>query len=218
MCQEWIGIMSSADVRTVWGIPQAQFLELGAVFSTAQALLQKAESNERTPVITEQCREAFEAMEAKQRFFKNHYFLVPPLTLADLVRLGLHLPTPPSPIPRPEAQVEADMTFPGVHLVELVNIRPVGTAVIPNSRSEHGVRIYFGLSGPPNGEYRFRLEAPPEKGSDLPYSRFTRRRRERFDFEGESGSRIWFCLRYENAKGRKDGEGPFGPFLSAIIP
>jgi hypothetical protein len=27
---------------------------------------------------------------------------------------------------------------------------------------------------------------------------------------------VYFCLRYENSKGRKEGQGPFGPFLSAV--
>jgi hypothetical protein len=218
MCQEWISIMSDAETRTAWGIPAAQFQELGVVFAAAQALLQKAQSNERTPVITEQCREAFDAMIEKERFFKNHYFLVPPLTLPDLIRLGLHLPNPPSPIPTPEAQVEADITFPGIHLVELVNIRPVGTVGLPDPRSDYGVRIYYCLSGTPSDTFPFRINEAPKKGANLPYSIFTRRKRERFDFEGESGNRVWFCLRYENAKGGKEGEGPFGPVLSAVIP
>jgi hypothetical protein len=44
---------------------------------------------------------------------------------------------------------------------------------------------------------------------------FTRRKRERFDFDGESGNTVYFCLRYENSKGEA---GPFGPLLSAVVP
>jgi hypothetical protein len=29
---------------------------------------------------------------------------------------------------------------------------------------------------------------------------------------------IYFCLRYENSKGRQEGQGLFGPILSAVIP
>jgi hypothetical protein len=55
---------------------------------------------------------------------------------------------------------------------------------------------------------RWRRKKPP-----------ARRKRFRFDFEGDSGRTVWFCLRYENAKGGKEkGEGPFGPLFSAIIP
>jgi hypothetical protein len=204
--------------RTAWGIPADRFLELGTRYASAQELLEKAMSREdRTPVVTEQCREAFDALEETQRFFKKHYFLVPPLELSDLVRLGLALPNPPSPIPRPKNQVEADLTFPGIHLVELQKIRPVA-GMPPDPRSDYGVRIYYGLSGSASDRFRFRVTGVPASGNDLPYSLFTRRKKERFDFDGESGNTVYFCLRYENSKGGKEGVGPFGPILSAVIP
>jgi hypothetical protein len=65
---------------------------------------------------------------------------------------------------------------------------------------------------------KFRLTAPPVTGEDLPHSTFTHRKRCRFDFSGDSGNTVYFCLRYENEKGGKAGEGPFGPLFSAIIP
>jgi hypothetical protein len=217
MFRNWTVVMT-AEVRTAWGIPQTKYTEFVNLCDTAQTWLRKAESSERTPVITEQCREAFEALTDGARSFKNHYFLVPPLTKADIVSLGLVPYRPPSPIPKPEAQVEADIAFPGIHLIELQNIRPVGTFGLPDPRSDYGVRIFYGLSGPPSEKFRFRVTEEPKSGQDLPYSIFTRRKKERFDFDGESGNRVWFCLRYENAKGRKEGEGPFGPILSAVIP
>jgi hypothetical protein len=218
MVRNWINIMD-ADTRTAWGIPAAQFQELGTLYGTAQTLLQKAMSSERTPVITEQCRVAFEALDDKSRFFKNHYFLVPPLNSADLVNLGLSSGSGShGPIPAPEAQVTADLAFPGIHLVELLSIRPVGTIGLPDPRSEYGVRIHYILSGPPSETFRFRVTEAPKSGSEMPNSIFTRRKKERFDFDGESGNRVWFCLRYENAKGRKEGQGPFGPILTAVIP
>jgi hypothetical protein len=63
--------------------------------------------------------------------------------------------------------------------------------------------------------YQFRVGAPPRTGSDLPYSVFTRKKKQRFDFDGESGTTVYFCLRYENPTGKA---GPFGPILSAVIP
>ncbi|MDR1144320.1 MAG: hypothetical protein LBK77_08935 [Spirochaetaceae bacterium] len=101
--------------------------------------------------------------------------------------------------------------------MELRNIRPVSGAD-PDPRSDYGVRIYYGLSGPASALFRFRVLEPPKSGNDLPYSIFTRRKRERFDFDGESGNTVYFCLRYENSKGGKEGQGPFGPILSAVIP
>jgi hypothetical protein len=94
--------------------------------------------------------------------------LVPPLTNADIVDLGLSpQDTTHTPIPKPETQVEADITFPGIHMVELKNIRPVGTHGLPDPRSDYGVRIFYGLSGEPTDTYRFRLNEPPKKGGDL---------------------------------------------------
>jgi hypothetical protein len=119
-----------------------------------------------------------------------------------------------STVPAPDNQVEADLTFPGIHIVELAKIRPV-TGTPPDSRSDYGVRIYFGLSGPPSEKYPFRLAQAPKRGEEIPYSVFTKKKNKRFDLEGESGNTVYFCLRYENSKGEA---GPFGPILSAVIP
>ena len=110
------------------------------------------------------------------------------------------------------------MTYPGKHLLELVKIRPV-PGVGDDPRADWGVRIFWGVMGEPTETDKFRISSPPLKGSDLPHSTFTHRRKFRFDFEGDSGKTVWFCLRYENEKGGKDeGEGPFGPLFYAIIP
>jgi hypothetical protein len=137
------------------------------------------------------------------------------VTEEDLRNMGIPpLDRTHTPVPPPENQVEADLTFPGIHLVELRKIRPVsGTA--PDTRSDYGVRIYYGLTGEADEAFPFRLAGPLKTAKVLPYSVFTRRQRERFDFEGESGSTVYFCLRYENSKGQA---GPFGPVLSAVIP
>jgi hypothetical protein len=140
------------------------------------------------------------------------------LTLADIVALGLKPRDPASPIPTPTAQPEADLAFPGIHLVQLRNIRPVSGGIPPDSRSDYGVRIFFGLSGDPTEAHRFRVAAPPKSGRELPESLFTRRKRELFDFDGESGKTVYFCLQYERPSGGREGKGPFGPLLSAVIP
>ncbi|MDR2359900.1 MAG: hypothetical protein LBD85_01280 [Oscillospiraceae bacterium] len=137
------------------------------------------------------------------------------VTKEDLLNMNIPLlDTEPTPVPPPENQVEADITFPGIHMVELQRIRPVaGTA--PDARSDYGVRIYYGLTGEASEAFPFRLDGPVKTAKVLPYSVFTRRKKERFDFDGESGSKVYFCLRYENSKGQA---GPFGPVLSAVIP
>jgi hypothetical protein len=136
----------------------------------------------------------------------------------DIAALGLHTRKPASPVPAPEAQVTADLAFPGLQQVELQHIRPVGNFGLPDARSDYGARIHYGLEGPPSDKFKFRLSGPPKDASDLPYSIFSRRKKERFTFEGESGNRVYFRLQYENAKGRKEGQGPYGPVLTAVIP
>jgi hypothetical protein len=122
-------------------------------------------------------------------------------------------------IPRPLALAEADILYIGRHLLELVKIRPVaGTMSDEEAKAEFGVRIFWGILGPDGEVDKFRLSAVPVRGEDLPHSTFTHRKRYRFDFEGLSGCTVYFCLRYENQKGGKDGEGSFGPIFSAIIP
>jgi hypothetical protein len=214
MGRNWIAYLI-ADRRTAWGIPAAEFTELGTLFGAAQTLLQKAkDDDERTHVITVECQAAFKDLAAKMRFFKDRYYKIPPLTVGDLAALGLKPRDPhPTPIPPPIHQVLADILFLGVHLLEL-RIRPLeGTGA--DARSDYGVRIYYGFTGPASERFPFRLDAPVTSGRILPYSIFTRRKKERFDFEGESGNTVYFCLRYENSKGEA---GPFGPVLSAIIP
>jgi hypothetical protein len=117
-----------------------------------------------------------------------------------------------TPVPTPQAQPEADVAYPGKHLLELVHIRAVqDTMSGEEAKAEFGVRIFWGVLGTD-------LSAAPIKGGELPHSSFTHRKRFRFDFDGESGKTVYFCLRYENEKGGPKGEGPFGPIFSAIIP
>jgi hypothetical protein len=86
-------------------------------------------------------------------------------------------------------------------------------------RANHGVRIFWGILAEPGDTDKFRITAPPRDGDDLPHSTFTQRRKYRFDFpEEDRGKTVYFCLRYENSKGGKEGEGPWGPIFKAIIP
>jgi hypothetical protein len=122
--------------------------------------------------------------------------------------------TIPTPILPPTAQVYADLTFPGIHLVELQKIRLVSGSA-PDSRSDYGVRVFWEITGEATEAGKIRITEESKTGNDLPRSKFTRRKKERFDFDGESGNTVYFCLRYESPTG---GEGPFGPILKAVIP
>jgi hypothetical protein len=136
-----------------------------------------------------------------------------PVTDAD--RLAMRIPnhdTKPSRVPVPSSQAEADLVFPGIHLVELVKIRKVGI-LSDDPRSDYGVSIHFGILDAVNNKWR--ITAPPSTGEDLRYAVFTREKKLLLDLDGESGKTVYFCLRYENSKGEA---GPFGPILHAVIP
>ncbi|MDR1248073.1 MAG: hypothetical protein LBK63_02110 [Treponema sp.] len=165
--------------------------------------------------------EAREAGEEELRAFNRQYILNA-REVTDTQRRDIGCPvhdTTHTPVPRPHAEPEADIAYPGKHLLELARIRSViGTMSDEEEKAEFGVRIFWGVLGDPTATDKFRLAAPPVTGNDLPHSTFTHRKKFRFDFEGDSGKTVYFCLRYENEKGGKDGEGPFGPILSAIVP
>jgi hypothetical protein len=172
-----------------------------------------------TPPERAEKRQLHKTSEKTARNFVNAYLRYhPAVTNYDKGQMGLHIPdTTPTVVSRPDAQPKADVTYPGVHLIELTRIRAVVSGD-GNPRSDYGVRIFWGIMGPATERDRFRLTEPPVIGRDLPHSTFTPRKRYRFDFSGDSGNRVYFCLRYENEKGGEEGEGPFGPIFSAIIP
>ena len=127
--------------------------------------------------------------------------------VTDPDRVALRIPRhdhKPSPTPPPSAQLEVDITFPGIHLVE-VSLRAVGSMRRGFPAGVRGARIYYGL-----------MDSPPASGDDLPHSVFTRKSKHLFDFaESERGKKVFFCARSENSKG---DVGPWGTIFFAIIP
>jgi hypothetical protein len=89
-----------------------------------------------------------------------------------------------------------------------------------DQRANYGVRIYWGII--PQGEVTVEMAAgakhylakTPETGEVLGNSVFTRKKKHVFDFDGESGNRVFFCCQFENGKG---DSGPFGPIISGFI-
>jgi hypothetical protein len=133
--------------------------------------------------------------------------------------LGLPIADPvKSSIPAPQAQCTGEVSNPGVHLVELTL---TGFSVLTaDQRANYGVRIYWGIV--PQGEVtvemasgaKHYLAKPPETGEVLGNSVFTRKKKHVFDFDGDSGNRVFFCCQFENGKG---DSGPFGPIISGFI-
>jgi hypothetical protein len=208
--------MKSAEPPLWTHIPQTEYAALDSAYTdweTAYLPTRKPHTKAVTQAMKAACVRSSSVL---SRFIKVWFRGFPDIvTAAHLANMDIApIDDTRSPIPAPDNQVEADLVFPGLHLVALAKIRPVsGTA--PDPRSDYGVRIYFGLSGSPSEKFPFRLTGIPRRGEDLAYSVFTRTKKKRFDFEGESGNMVYFCLRYENGKG---DVGPFGPILQAGIP
>ena len=213
LAKKWISM--PGELREKCNIPAEYLQKLDTLAVEAGNALSVAKSSERTTEINIRCKETFDALTAKMIDIKKNYFLKPPLADADFASLGLSPPDAvPGHTPVPTAKVEADLDFPGPHLVELKNIRATeGDA--PDAHSDYGVRMFWGLTGDPTETDKFRITEPPQSGSDLPHSKFTRRKKELFGFDGESGHTVYFCLRFENPAGKA---GPLGPMLSAIVP
>ena len=213
MAANWVAYLTEAR-RTAWGVPQEQFNALAGLQDAAAAVLRKTRDDaQRTPVVTAQCRAAFKALEAKMRFFKSHYFLVPPLTLGDYHALGLQERAEGPDIPAPNAEPAADVGFPDPHVIEIFNLRP-RQAHSTDPRSDYGFAIRLGIVG---GTAPYRIDAPPasDMGAALPFYKFTRLRRERFNLPGNSGKTLCISVAYKNRKG---GEGPYCPVMVVTIP
>ncbi|GHU21350.1 hypothetical protein FACS1894172_19050 [Spirochaetia bacterium] len=220
MAKTWVTVLGKK--ASLWNVTETDVTELTALVGTAAEILFRSHSSERTALVTAQCKVTFAKLVEKMRFIKRRYFISPPLTSAELASLGLKPhSTSRSPVPPPINQAEADIFRPGVHMLKL-RLRSVGRPSYDSHRSEYGCRIYYGVmprggatveaaTGP-----KRELMKAPSSGNDLPFSQFTRRKRELFNFAPEdSGKTAYFCIRYENAKGQS---GPWGPLFSTIIP
>ena len=219
MAKTWKTVLDKSGLS--WDVTEAETLELGNLITEADSLLTQAMAANRNAVTTARCNEAFADLTAFMRNLRNRRFFVPPLTNPDLVSLGL---TPRdnirTPIADPTGQAEADITYPGPHLL-MLHLKPLeGTLV--DSRADHGYRIYFGVM--PQGGASVEEAAGPMRymmkaivsGEELPHSKFSRRRKVLMEFPPEdSGKTAYFAIRFENAKG---GKGPWGPVFSAVIP
>jgi hypothetical protein len=153
------------------------------------------------------------------REFNNQYILyAKEVSDAEKKEIGAHVhDTTPTSVPRPRDQPEADITYPGKHLIELDRIRSVAGGS-DDPRSDWGIRIHFGILDESGTGGRHRVSKPPLTGDELPHSVFTHKKKYRFNFDGDSGRTVYFSLKYENEKGGEEGEGPFGPILQAVIP
>jgi hypothetical protein len=213
------------ESAAAWGITAAVMTNLGAFTQTAELKLWQAQSSERTPVITQECKMAFEALKDLMRDMKRRYLIKPPLTDADFVRLLLPLYDAPSTIPGP-------VDHPGLEIIKwapyTLGFRRFVEVDLGGAASNYGVRVYYALTengaAPAPGPIQavrlagdaYVLSAPPKVIEDLPGSFFTRRAKDFIHLPPEaSGKTCYMAARFENEKGE---QGPEGTIIHAIVP
>ena len=185
--------------------PMADFeIKLAKMSDPNRGRIDTLEKNVSRKALEKVCREYVQGFLARN----------PLVTDVDRQRLGITVyDTIPTVVPPPAIPAEGDLYFPANGMVEVRNIRAVGETA--DRRADYGVRIYYGILGTSDETDRFRISAPPKTGDDLPHSVFTRLKKHRFNFVGDSGREAFFCVRFENSKGQA---GPWGKILSAFIP
>ena len=218
MAKAWDMVLKTKAVD--WGVPATEEAELARLTAEADAVLTEAQNSRRTSVMTEKCKVAFDALTEEMRSLKSQYFVSPALTDLDFASLKLQsTDTNHSPVSAPSSRVQADVSRAGHHQLEL-RLRPAGGSPLDSHRSDYGYRIYYGVlpqkGASVDAEEKRELIQAPASGNDLPFSKFTQRQQEVFDFAPEdSGKTAYFCVRYENSKG---DSGPWGSLFSALIP
>ncbi|MDR1617950.1 MAG: hypothetical protein LBS06_02735 [Treponema sp.] len=223
MCRVWINYLT-LERRTAWGIPAAEFTEMGTLFGAAQALLLKSRNEaERTHVITVEVQAAFKALDATMRFFRDRRFKIPPLSSGDWAALGFREKDDhPANIPPPTGTPSVFLSYPGGPYVLTAHPGPVKATEALNPAGDYGYAVYVGIM-PQGGatpeeaaSKKHYLMRPPKDGDELLHYRFTRRRKEQIVFDAEdAGKTAYVCARYENGKGET---GLWGPMVSATIP
>jgi hypothetical protein len=207
-----------------WGIPAAAVTQLQnqrANWDGAYSWVTNPATRTKARILAK--NEARKEYEKFLRGILKQYVTYNP-AVSDEDRVNMQLPvhdTKPTPVPPPTAQATAEITLPGIHLVEL-HIEKIPMPDQDHEASDYGIRIYYGIM-PQGGAsveaavgIRRELMKIPQAGVELPHSVFTRKKTYRFDFPGtDRGKQVFFCLRYENSKGES---GPWGPLFDAIIP
>jgi hypothetical protein len=236
MAKNWREVLTGK--ASSWNIPTAQVTEFSTLTGDAEIMLTNAQSSSRTPVITAECKAAFDALIAKMRFFKSHYFLSPPLTDVDLVSLELKpKDTIHTPVPAPVNQPGIEINKWAPHTL---GFRRFTATDLGGGESDYGIRVYYALVNPgaisgslsggqtPSNSASaelhatrltaevYILSAPPQTPADLPNSFFTRRYNDLLELPPEaSGKTCYLASRFENSKGQS---GPWGTMIQAIIP
>ncbi|GHU23823.1 hypothetical protein FACS1894172_15140 [Spirochaetia bacterium] len=220
MAKVWQGIVS--DRVSDWKIPDEELTNFNTLVSDAQEAFDKTQDRStRNHLDTVRCNKAFKALDATMRFFKKHYFLMPPLTAEDFASLLLNTPDIiRTDIPAPTAIPGMEFSHPGFGQVT-VHLKPMIGSIESAKKSNYNFNIRYGIR-PFNGatveealgQKRYLVNIPTQ-AEDLPQSNFIKHMKETFTFgQDEVGKTVYFCVRYQNAKGQP---GPWSPIFHTVI-
>jgi hypothetical protein len=218
MAKDWLPVVTAN--AEAWDILPRRH---NGLYRADTALAASKNETTHTPVATARCREAFEALNDKERDIKRRYFLSPPLTASDLAALGLSPHDPhPTPSGKPTAEVwqkavgflprslrlaaNSMQLLYGNYWLELGG-KLVYITGSPSDPANKGCRIWYSVVAPG--------EKPPVNPRELRESFFTRQKKDVIEFDyGDSGKTAYFAVQVEN-DGKK---GPWGPMVNAFIP
>ena len=131
----------------------------------------------------------------------------PNVTAVDKESMALPVyDTNPTPVGEPLGQAMATVAYRGGQTLQLDIKHVSGTPF--DKKANYGCKIYYGA---------FDInDTQPANGEDLTKNRFTRRKREIFEFApADIRKTAYFAIRYENSKGKA---GAWGPMIAAVIP
>jgi hypothetical protein len=139
MAKMWIAELPKAN--GAWNVTPLEISELTDLTEDSEKALDRLGTGGSGAVDTAKSREAFAALEKFMRLLHGRKFFSPPMEDSDWRRLGL----PPrdnirTPVPFPTGQADAEISYPGVHMLQL-RLKPIQGTLI-NPRSDHGYRIY----------------------------------------------------------------------------
>jgi hypothetical protein len=170
---------------------------IAAASSPNRGKVDVARKNEAHRALVKACRTFVQGFLARNPYVTGDDRLMMGLNIRDDV---------PTAIADPVGLPAAEITYPGFAQLQLKLKHAEGTPF--DKKSDYGIKVCYGVFPA--------TDPPPADVNGLSKSRFSRKKIVLFKFDQlDSGKRAWFCLAYENSKGKS---GPLSPMFSAIIP
>jgi len=211
MAKQWRGALlelgpDSHPYSEAWGVPEADMDDLALLIANAEdTLIRVKNTAARTHVTVVECNEAFKALVAKMRYIKKRFFYVPPLTNADLARLGLN-PADMEPTKEHIPTTVPEIEF-AVSVIRQLSIRyrDFGARSWTKPDHVHSVDIRWAvLDSPPSAvEALVNVDSKSSGPLVLEFG------------EGERGKRVYAAARWVN---NTMHHGPWSDIESGVIP